>query len=178
MEDISRPLKALWRPGNCGDHAGWVQKAAQGCLSVSAGWSVWRKQRGMIWLFLLKDVQLCRSSAPLAKVSIAQKHSWLGTFLCFTSPKTLSGATGQVGGNLQDESMFSLPHLCKLKGTWHSCESIEEDRVRFRGCFPPGQPLRGHLLRSCLRHCQVWRVQPSLPTDCFPPGLPFFHQVY
>lgn len=102
MEDIFRPLNiTLWRPGKCGDHAGWVQKAAQGCLSV--GSSVWRKQnvqlKGMIWLFLLKDVHLCRSSAPLTEVSIAQRHNWEG----FSAPlpsKTLSGATGQVGGNL------------------------------------------------------------------------------
>lgn len=178
MEDISRPLKALWRPGKCGDHAGWVQKAAQGCLSVSAGWCVWRKQRGMIWLFLLKDVYLAEVLHPLQKWALPRNtHDW-GHFSAPLPSKTSSGATGQVGGNLRDEPMFSLPHLCKLKGTWHSCERVEKDRVEFRGCFPPGQPLQGHLLRSCLRHCQVWRVWPSLLTGCFPPGLPLFHQVY
>lgn len=40
----------------------------------------------------------------------------------------------------------------------------------------PGQPLQGYHLYSCLRHCLMWRVQPSLLTDCFPPGLPFYPQ--
>lgn len=133
---------------------------------------------GWYGFFFWKMCSFAEVLHPLQKWALPRNtHDW-GHFSAPLSSKTLSGATGQVGGNLQDESMFSLPHLCKLRGTWHSCESTEKDRVQFRGCFPPGQPLRGHLLCSCLRHCQVWRVQPSLLTGCFPAGLPFFHQVY
>lgn len=183
MEDIFRPLKVLWRPGKCGDHARWVQKAAQGCLSVSAGWSVWRKQnvqlKAMMWLFLLKDVQLCRSSAPLAKVSIAQRHSRLGRFLCSTSLQNFISSHRGGGWKSVRWGYVLPPSLVHTKGLSVPAMKGQKKMGSTSGAVSPhatapGQPLQGHLLCSCLRCCLMWSVQPSLLTHCFPPGLPFF----
>lgn len=130
-----------------------VQTSAQGLpfLSVSAGGSAWRKQRPqvqpkeMIW-YSCSFWSAHGSAALLAEMGIAQRHLWLGTsFFAPLLSKTLSRATGEVGGNLWEEAMFSLPHLGKLKVSPHSsacCEGAEQERVVFRGCFLPGQGLR------------------------------------
>lgn len=121
------------------------------------------------------------STVLLAEMGIAQRQPRLRTSFSAPRPsKTLSRATGEVGGNLWDEAMFSLPHA-----NWQELRIAvpavkgQNKRRLYSGAVSsqaraPGQPLQGHLLHSCLRCCLAWSGRPSLLTACFPPGLAIF----
>lgn len=124
----------------------------------------------------------CRSAALATDMGIAQRHPRLGRSFSAPLPlKMSSRATEEVGGNLWDEAVLSLPHSANtgeipiaVKGQNKSGSYSGAVSSQARG---PGQPLQGHLLCSCFRGCLAWSVQPPLLTACFTSGLAIFNSL-